>query len=127
MSGQLQEVPSQSADVLSSRIRSLIGDDRISSARDLAEAALRQHPDSEELRALLEALKPGNVTRTHLRDSSHRANMEWLTQHQEEHKGSWVALLNGKLVAANANLGELMTVLSNLGSEDRPLIHHIRN
>lgn len=121
----VQEAPSESVHVFTSRIRSLIADERISSARHLADVAVQQHPDSAELEALLAALYPGDVTRAHLRDSSHRANMEWLTQHQEEHRGKWVALLQGKLVADEADLGELMAILSSLGSDPRPLIHHI--
>lgn len=125
VSGQLQEIASQSAETLVSRIRSLIGDDKIWSARELTKAALRQHPDSEELKALFAALNPGDAMRSHLQDSSHRANMEWLTQHQEEHRGEWVALVHGKLVAADARLEELMAALEDRGSHGRPLIHHI--
>lgn len=51
--------------------------------------------------------------------------MEWLTQHQEEHRGEWVALVKGKLVASDGKLEELMAALGDLGSDDRPLIHHI--
>jgi len=126
-SGIAQDPPSESVDTLASRIRSLIAEERISSARQLAEVAVRRHPDCEELKLLLEALYPGDVIRRELADSSHRSNMEWLTRHQEEHRGTWVALLDGQLVAANTDLEALMAALSPLGSDRRPLIHHIRN
>src|SRR3972149_5884849 len=98
-SGIAQDPPSESVDTLASRIRSLIAEERISSARQLAEVAVRRHPDCEELKLLLDALHPGDVTRRQLPDSSHRSNMEWLTRHQQEHRGQWVALLAGQLVA----------------------------
>lgn len=126
MSNDVQE-PSESVDTLASRIRSLIAGDKISSARQLADVAVRGHPDCEELKLLLESLYPGDVTRRKLPDSSHRNNMEWLTQHQREHRGKWVALLDGRLVAVDANLENLRTALVANGSDRRPLIHHIRD
>lgn len=125
--GTAQEPPSDSVDSLASQIRSLIAEERISSARLLADGAVRRHPDSEELKKLQEVLYPGEVTRRHLPDSSHRSNMEWLTQHQDEHRGKWVALLDGQLIAANTDLGVLMAALRPLASDRRPLIHHIRD
>ena len=113
-------------DTLASQIRSLIAEERISSARQLVDVAVRQHPDREELELLQKALYPGDVTRRQLPDSSHRNDMEWLTRHQEEHRGKWVALLDGQLVAANTDLEALMAALSPIGSVRRPLIHHIR-
>lgn len=110
-----------------SRIRSLIADERISSAREWADVAVRQHPDCEELKLLREALYPGDVTRRQVPDSSHRSNMEWLSGHQEEHRGKWVALLGGRLVAVDTDLKVVMTTLSGLGSDRRPLIHHFRD
>ena len=121
----VQDVSPESVEVITVRLRSLIADEKTSSARQLADASVRQHPHSEKLKAFREALYPGDATRTSLRDSSHRANMEWLTQHQEEHRGKWVALLDGKLVATDSDLGELMATLSPLGSDRRPLIHHV--
>ena len=126
-SGIAPEPPSESVDTLASRIRSLIAEERTSSARQLADVAVRQHPDCEELKLLQKALYPGDVTRRQLPDSSHRNNMEWLTQHQEQHRGKWVALLDGQLVAANTDLEALMAALSPNGSDRRPLIHHIRD
>jgi hypothetical protein len=127
VSGVAQEAPSESVDALAARIRSLIAEERISSAREWADVALRQHPDSEELKLLGEALYPGGVTRLQLPHSSHRSNMEWLTRHQDEHRGMWVALLDGRLVAVDADLKVVMTALSPLGSDRKPLIHHIRD
>ena len=125
-SGDVKEL-SESVDSLASRIRSLIGGDKISSARRLADVAVRNHPDCEELKLLLESLYPGEVTRRKLPDSSHRNNMEWLTRHQEEHRGKWVALLDGQLVAADADLENVRVALNANGSDRRPLVHHIRD
>lgn len=127
LSGVAQEPPSESVETLALRIRSLIAEERISNARDWADVALRQHPDSEELKRLREALYPSGATRRQLPDSSHRSDMEWLSRHQEEHRGKWVALLDGRLVAGDADLKVLMAAISALGSDRRPLIHRIRS
>ncbi|HXV64218.1 MAG TPA: DUF5678 domain-containing protein [Vicinamibacteria bacterium] len=121
----VQDVSSEAVDVLTVRLRSLIADGKTSSARQLADVAVRQHPDSEELKALQEALHPGDARRTNLRDSSHRTNMEWLAQHQEQHRGKWVALSGGELLAADADFGALMAALKPLKPDRRPLIHHV--
>ena len=126
MSGDVEE-PSESVDSLASRIRSLITGNEVSSARQLAEVAVRRHPDCEDLKLLLESLYPGDVTRRTLADSSHRNNLEWLTEYQCEHRGKWVALLDGRLVAADADLENLRAALASNGSDRKPLIHHIRD
>jgi hypothetical protein len=125
-SGVANEPPAKPVATLVAQIRSLMAEERISSARELADTAFRLHPDRDELRLLREALYPGSVARRKLSDSSHRQNMEWLTLHQEEHRGKWVALLDGELVASDANLDVLMSAVSPLGSDRKPLVHHIR-
>jgi hypothetical protein len=106
----------------------LIAEERISTAREWVDAAVRQHPDCEELKLLHMALHPpGDVTSHQLPDSSHRSDMEWLTRHQQENRGKWVALLDGQLVAAHTDLKALMAALSPARSGRRPLIHHNRD
>lgn len=121
----VKELQPESVDGLVSRIRSLAADDKISSARQLADEALREHPHSDDLKLLRQVLYPGHVQSARLPDASHRSDMEWLAQHQDEHRGKWVALLNGQLLASGVDLEDLLSALSPLGSQRRPLIHHI--
>ena len=127
MGNAARQESSESVDSLASRIRSLIAGDEISSARQLAEVAVRTHPDCEDLKLLLESLYPGDATRRTLADSSHRNNLEWLTEHQREYRGQWVALSDGRLVAADADLENLRAALAANGSDRRLLIHHTRD
>ena len=118
---------SESVDTVLSELRSLISAGRISSARQLAKEAIRRRPQSEELRRFEKALYPGAVTPHKLPDSVHAGDMEWLARHQEEHRGEWVALLDGQLVAAGNDLSALLATLGQLSVHRRPLIHHIRD
>ena len=122
-----REIASESVENLELRIRSLIAGEKISTAREWAEAAVRLHPDRTELKLLRDALHPGRVTLRQLPDSSHRRNMAWLSRHHLEFRGKWVALLDGQLVAADADLQVVLAALPPLGSAGRPLIHHIRD
>ena len=109
-----------------SRIRELISEEKFASARRLAETAVQQHPAGRELQLLQKALHPGRATGRRLSDSGHRENMAWLSRHQEDHAGEWVALVDGELVAAAAELTALLASLKRLSLGHRPLIHHIR-
>ena len=118
---------SESLDTVLVELCSLISAGRISSARQLAKEAIRRRPQSEKLRRFEKALYPGAVTRHKLPDSVHSRDMEWLACHQEEHRGEWVALLDGQLVAAGKDLNVLLATLGQLSVHRRPLIHHIRD
>ena len=114
-----------SVDTAVARIRSLMAEERISAARELVNEAIQLHPTCDELRQLEQVLHPGAVSASQLSNSSQASNMQWLSRNQEEHRGKWVALLDGELVAAEAELAVLMLSLLNLTIDRRPLIHHI--
>ena len=56
---------------------------------------------------------------------NHRyAEMEWLNQHEDEYRGSWVALEGSELVACGTSPEEVLDAARKLGF-NKPIIHHI--
>lgn len=49
-------------------------------------------------------------------------NSAWLREHRHEHRGHWVALRNGVLLATNANRAELIATLEKVGDIDGALL-----
>jgi hypothetical protein len=77
-------------------------------ARNLAAEGARLHPEHSELQKMDRVLAPPRIVCTHVPpDPSVRANAEWLRTHAAGHRGRWVALKNGMLVASAPNAREL--------------------
>ena len=56
---------------------------------------------------------------------NHRyAEMEWLIQHENEYRGSWVALEGSELIAHGPCAEEVFDTARKLGFKS-PLLHHI--
>jgi hypothetical protein len=49
---------------------------------------------------------------------------EWLTRHEEDYRGAWVALQGSELVASGTSLKEVLDIARARGY-DLPLVHHI--
>ena len=60
---------------------------------------------------------PGPINHRH-------AEQEWLHQHEEEHRGAWVALEGSELIASGTDAKEVLDAAKKLGFKT-PLIHHI--
>jgi len=81
-------------------------------ARNLADHGHRLHPRHEELAKMAHILAPPRIVRTGLPpDPTARLNLEWLREHAAEHRGQWVALKNGRLLAAAPSVRQLRTEL----------------
>jgi hypothetical protein len=77
-------------------------------ARNLAARGAERYPDHAELKKMAYILAPPRVARTGLPSvPSLRANQDWLQTHGEEHRGQWVALRNGALLAAASTAREV--------------------
>jgi hypothetical protein len=77
-------------------------------ARNLAAEGARLYPDHLELRKVAHVLAPPRVVNTGVSSTpSVRANQTWLRDHADEHKGQWVALREGALLAAGATAREV--------------------
>ena len=77
-------------------------------ARHLAMQGHRLHPDHEELDKMTTILAPPTVSpSSRPADPSGRLDFEWLEQHAAEYRGQWVALQQGRLLAAALTVREL--------------------
>jgi hypothetical protein len=66
------------------------------------------------------------VTKTsHKRDIDRTLDYQWIRDHAQDYRGHWVAVNNGKLLAAAVSLRELLEHVKPLNLEHRPLLHQI--
>ena len=55
----------------------------------------------------------------------YQLDYQWIRDHAQDYRGQWVALDNGKLLAATGSLRELLDRVKPFCSEHRPLLHQI--
>jgi len=85
-------------------------------ARQLATRGAEQYPGHEELEKYSGILAPPKVIACEFsRDSDVETNNEWLKKYGNRYRGQWVALENGKLLAAAPTLRKL---ISEVGRKD---------
>lgn len=77
-------------------------------ARELATKGARAHPDAPELAKMARILAPPRLLGTRPANPSVGANIRWMREHAARHRGQWVAVRNGELVATGASLAELL-------------------
>jgi len=114
--GLSQEHPStassQGADEVIHEIIQALATGEFALARRLATEGASQYPKHGELQRYARVLAPPTITRTDRSpDPSIRANRDWLTLHEAQYKGSWVALREGELVDIAPSLQELVAQL----------------
>lgn len=77
-------------------------------ARESAEKGLAHFPHHAELQRLHWALRPGEVRRAPGPPlPSPRMSYDWLRKNAFQHRGQWVALGGGELIAASENFDEV--------------------
>jgi hypothetical protein len=59
------------------------------------------------------------------RDIDRTLDYQWIRDHAQDYRGHWVALNNGKLLAAAVSLRELLEHVKPFNLEHRPLLHQI--
>lgn len=106
-------------------IRDLIERDRILDARETLARVPAHAFASEELQRLRTVIAPPTAKRIEYRGVSRRAEFEFLKAHGHEHRGKWVAVLGGQIVASANSLPALREELARLQVSGRPLIHRI--
>jgi hypothetical protein len=83
-------------------------------ARKLARQGAYQHPEDSELETMARVLAPPRVIRADLPPTPNvAANQAWLRAHAEEYQGQWVALRDGRLLAAAPTAVELGANVTN--------------
>jgi hypothetical protein len=107
------------------RIRDLLGNERVSEARNVLHEALVNQPNDEELKRLRTVLAPPKVPRGGALDVDRTKDFQWLNENAARHRGRWVAIHDGELVSEASSLDELLGRVSRLVLAHPPLVHFI--
>ena len=121
----MSTTPRQESTHALARIRDLLEHERVSEARNVLEKALVEGPKDEELQRIRTVLAPPKVRRSSALDADRTLDFRWLAENGAKHRGSWVAIQEGKLVSEAASLDELLECVSALSLARPPLIHFI--
>lgn len=93
------------------RLRTLIETNAIPEARALVRELAVRWPDVPTIRRYQDALAPPEVqTVPRMGDYDPRPDYAWLRQHGHEYAGSWLAIYEGRLIAANPDLQHVIRV-----------------
>ena len=117
----------QQQDVVSrvTAIRDLMQKEQISAARRLLGMIPVGAPEEAAVARLRRALTPPTVRPAGRKDTERRHAYQWLRQHGHEHKGQWVAVGEGGLIASAPTLKALREQLRALSPAEQPLIHKL--
>jgi hypothetical protein len=106
-------------------IEKILNSGTLQGAREVAEQGLALYPNHPELRQAHYALRPFEVRiNPHFKISDPRASYEWIKRHSGEHRGKWVALANGELVASSDRFDEIVQAVRDRDPQEI-LLHHI--
>jgi hypothetical protein len=117
----------QQQDVVSrvTAIRDLMQKEQISAARRLLEMIPIGTPEEAAVARLRRALTPPTVRPSGRKDTERHHAYQWLLRHGHEHKGQWVAVGEGGLIASAPTLKALREQLRALAPAEQPLIHKL--
>ena len=107
------------------RVKDLLGDGRLKTARELLEHALQKYPTNERLLKLHWAVSPGKVERVDVRYSNGQAEFDWIKANREKYKGKWVVLLGNRVLGMGDDLKTAMRMAQEQQYEGTPLMHYL--
>lgn len=106
-------------------LRRLLADHRVLAARKLADAVPLNQALDESLRRLLVVLAEPVVRRRLPAGPKDADNIEWLRRNAGSHAGRWVALADGRLLAADESLAALRRKVQQFAPHVEPLLHRL--
>ena len=121
----MSTIPKEQPAAALGRIRHLLEQERISEARHTLQVALNAQPSNEELLRLRALLAAPEVRKTRSIDADRTKDHQWLAANGAQHRGRWVAIREGELVAEASTLEELLGSVRLLGDGPSPLIHFL--
>ncbi len=96
-------------------------------ARRLAGEGVSYHPEAEDLRKYARLLAPPELLRTGLpADPGLQADLAWFKQHRAMHRGRWVALRHGTLLAEGPTLQEVLAKIGDAKAVKGLLLTRVR-
>jgi hypothetical protein len=98
--------------VIIERVRPFLASD-VAKASAIIKNAVARHPQSENLQKILKLLSPSKVGTRPASGFSRRSDFDWIKTNADAYRGLWVALSNGKCLAA----GESMSAVRSAAQE----------
>jgi hypothetical protein len=106
------------------RLRECLERGDIDGAREFVRALHERWPDSERVRHFIRVLAPpiarvvpGSGGR------SLRKEHAWLKEHAREYPGCWIAVLDGRLIAADPHLETVLSTVAQTPGAEAGLLH----
>jgi hypothetical protein len=106
-------------------IRSLVGQQDLEGARQLAAEAAALFPDHLEIQKANHVFRPYRVSRSPAREPDRGRAFARLRELTPELRGRWVALSEDDVVASAQTLKELLVVIQPMALAYPPLVHFI--
>ena len=120
-----QDLASHLSSVLiESMARQLLAEDHVLAARKLVDGITSDHV-TESLRRLRVVLAEPVVRRRLPAPPKHSEDIDWLRKNAYNYFGKWVALADGKLLAADESLSALRRRLRELTPKIKPFLHRL--
>ena len=110
--------------LIESVARQLLVGDHVLAARKLVDGITSDHV-TESLRRLRVVLAEPVVRRRLPAPAKHSEDIEWLRKNAYSYSGKWVALADGKLLAADESLSVLRRLLKELTPKIKPFLHRL--
>lgn len=106
------------------RLRDLVDNGRVDEARVLIKEMEQRWPESAPVQHFARVLAPPKVLPPSGRPNrSFEREHAWLRQHAREYPGQWLAVLGGRLVAADRELSRVLELLRQTPNGNRALLH----
>ena len=109
---------------IESMARQLLAGHHVLAARKLVDGVPADHV-TESLRRLRVVLAEPVIRRRLPASAKHLGDIDWLRRNANSYSGQWVALADGKLLAADESLSALRRRLRELNPTINPLLHRL--
>ena len=106
-------------------VKYLLGEGRVTMAREMLQRILQQYPADEKLLHLYNAIAPGKVVRTNMHYSDRTLEMDWIRVNSSVYRGKWIALLGANVIGIGDDLKSVLRMVQEQQPHATPLIHHL--
>jgi hypothetical protein len=105
-------------------MRDLLARGDVAGAYAWAKELEKRWPESERVRHYVRVLAPGTARVTPGEGRSYDRERAWLRAHAREYPGCWIAVLEGRLIAADPDLGPVLAAAHQTSDPRHTLIHY---
>jgi hypothetical protein len=107
------------------RLRDLLSSSKVPEARVLSKELAAKWPESETLQHYARVLEPPVVRRLPQgKPRDFGKDYAWIREHGHEYPGYWLAIYEGRLVAADLDMNRVLAAIREAGLGGLPFLHH---